>query len=523
MSLLPIAECTVCKLQTTFSVPCSNCCHTYCAGCFGMPNDSAGGRVRLFSLLSVRLCFRCKTVKQEETSEVEQEQCSSHGRHFRLFCFTCEALLCDDCFLLEGAHMRHKIDFVDAVYKERRANADRMLTNLQKLQNPDVTLCEKNLESILVAERSISEDAEAIYQQSKQNVKRIINARNLLLRERMELPAKRRKLNDDLYRKVTQLPRVEFFKKQASIHRQCDELISCIASEQFVPTQFDDIGCELVPSYKMYTCTLTDFHSSLHWSQNWVTISDIAWNISLRKDGNIFLKVEFCDDTANRETYKLLVIVPHEDIRKTIRKTYFLNGESGEETIASVALLLKENFINSNGDLVVTIGIRPTNIVTENRVLKVQTRELQDKINQLEKELSSSEIDLRCKFYIMHFNLSISKQLKKNQVAHHSSPVSDRSSRQWCLRVYPMDDTDANLRAYVVLRQGTPTRCRYFIELIHNNPNNSLRFCTEIFFERLNEGHGWHHLATREKLLSDIGYYPNQVLRFRFGVQPIDD
>ncbi|XP_055641945.1 uncharacterized protein LOC129778844 [Toxorhynchites rutilus septentrionalis] len=523
MSLILAPACTICA-KTKISISCSKCCHIYCADCFGIPNDSAGEKMRLVSLLSTRLCFRCKPVKQEENpSENDGEQCRVHGKYFRLFCLSCEEILCDDCFLSEGAHMRHKIDFVKTVYKERRAETERKFTLLQESQSHNVELYEKNLESIEAAGQSILDEIEVIYERTKQSVNQFTKGRKCVLEDQMELPAKRQKLNDTLYKLVTQSPPVEFLKEHAFVNWQCDEMMSCATPDQFAPMQFDDIGCELVPSYEMHTYTLANFNLSGYWSHN-RTISDIPWNIYLSKKDNLSISVDSNVDAANNKSYKMVVIVPHNDIRKTIQKLFILNGVSREHSIASVSLLQNEEFINSSGELILKIGIRSTNIVVENQVLRAQKQELKLKIDELENQLSSPERDINCKFYIMHYNLNFSKQSKKHQVAHHSANLLDRSNRRWCLRVYPMDvaKTNTNLKAYIVLRKGARTKCRYFIELMHDNPRNNVLLCAESFFESLNTGYGWNAFIDRKKLLSDVGYYPNGVLRFRFGVHPIN-
>lgn len=124
----------------------------------------------------------------------------------------------------------------------------------------------------------------------------------------------------------------------------------------------------------------------------------------------------------------------------------------------------------------------------------------------------------------MHFTLSLAKTPKKSPEAHHSDVLVDRQERHWCLRVYPFAQTleETNLKVFVVLRKGTRTKCRYFIELLHDDPKKNVIQCTESAFDTIDAGYGWHCFMERKRLLSDAGFYSGGVLRFRFGVQPLD-
>lgn len=138
--------------------------------------------------------------------------------------------------------MRHQIDYVDTVYKEKRAETEQKLVLLKSLQNYDTTPYEKNLEIIETAEQSILEDIEMMYAQAKRNVMLSTVERKRVLQDRVELPAKKQRINDTLHEMVEKLPPVEFFKKQSLVHQQCDEMISSIVPDKFTPLQFDDIG-----------------------------------------------------------------------------------------------------------------------------------------------------------------------------------------------------------------------------------------------------------------------------------------
>lgn len=128
------------------------------------------------------------------------------------------------------------------------------------------------------------------------------------------------------------------------------------------------------------------------------------------------------------------------------------------------------------------------------------------------------------KYCIMYFNICLMKVPKKVSEPSHSAELVDQMERQWCLRVYPFALTlqETNLKVFVVLRKGTRTKCRYFIELLHDDPAKNFMQCTESNFDTVDAGYGWHSFMERKRLLADPGFYPNSVLRFRFGVQPID-
>lgn len=124
----------------------------------------------------------------------------------------------------------------------------------------------------------------------------------------------------------------------------------------------------------------------------------------------------------------------------------------------------------------------------------------------------------------MYFSICLQKVPKKTPEPTHSPELFDQMERQWCLRVYPFALTlqESNLKVFLVLRKGTRTKCRYFIELLHDDPAKNVLQCTESTFDTIDAGYGWHTFMERKRLLADPGFYPNSVLRFRFGVQPID-
>lgn len=470
-----------------------------------------------------------ETVKVPEPIIVKRERCWIHGKDLNLFCLQCDECICGECFLGGGTHMRHQIDFVEAVYKEKRAETERKLAALdEKVRNlkQDVVQVEKNLEIVEGAEQSVLQEIEAVCEQAKQGIANLTSHRKRVLKVQAELPAKKQKLNEVLSQMVEKLPPEEFFKQQPAVEKQCDEIAQCIPVSNFQPVEFEDIGCDLIPAYDMQTCTLVNFDRvCFGWPKYFTSDSDVQWNVFLhRKGDDLFIKVFTTNETALKFPYKVLVVVPHDDLQKAIQKKFAICGESKEEILASYSALFKEGFVSASNELVVKVGVRPENVITESRFLKQQYLNLKARLAVLEKQQNTMEKQMQSKFCIMHFNAFVSKTPKKTQEAQHSAHLIDRADRHWVLRVYPFEPSiaDTNLKVFVVLRKGSRTKCRYFIELIHENPQLSVLQTTESVFESIDAGYGWHCFVERKKLLADAGFYSNGVMRFRFGVQPLE-
>uniref|UniRef100_A0A1Q3FW29 Putative e3 ubiquitin-protein ligase trim37 n=1 Tax=Culex tarsalis TaxID=7177 RepID=A0A1Q3FW29_CULTA len=589
MSLVPVPVCSGCGQVAAVSISCSTCCLLCCGTCFGLTSSDFGGEARLLSLLTIRVCSKCSEPpppksctqdlvatpeqataapasvseaapdlvpeqtpapaaaaavmdKQGEAEKVQEDQvrvpepvmvkrerCWIHGKDLKLFCLQCDECICGECFLDGGGHMRHQIDFVEAVYKEKRAETERKLAALdEKVKNlkQDVVQVEKNLEIVEGAERAVLEEIDAVCVQAKEGIAALTGQRKRVLKIQAELPAKKQKLNEVLAQMVDKLPPEEFFKQQPQVEKQCDEISQCIPVSNFQPVEFEDIGCDLVPAYEMQTCTLINFDRvCFGWPKNFTTDSGVLWNVFLhRKGDDLFIKVFTSNETAVKFPYKVLVVIPHNDLQKTIQKKFDVCGEPQEVVIASYAALFKEGFVSPSNELVIKVGVRPANIVTESRFLKQQYQAVKERLTTLEKQQNTMEKQMQSKFCIMHFNAFVSKTPKKTQEAQHSAALIDRADRHWVLRVYPFESSlsDTNLKVFVVLRKGSRTKCRYFIELIHDNPQLSVLQTTESLFESIDAGYGWHCFVDRKKLLGDAGFYPNGILRFRFGVQPIE-
>ncbi|XP_065085585.1 E3 ubiquitin-protein ligase TRIM37-like [Ochlerotatus camptorhynchus] len=551
MSLLPVPICFGCAKAAQMAISCSECLQISCGSCFGLKDDDLdSSQARFISLLTARVCPNCtaaqactsSNIKKEvevtiepepepptTVNKVKQERCWSHGKEMNLFCLTCEAIICGDCFLAGAAHMRHQIDFVETVFQEKRVETERKLARLEEtvgVLQREAKHCAINLTTIQSAERAVLDEIDAICEEAKQSVNRLTVNRKRKLETRAQFPAKKQKLAATLHKMIDQMPPAEFFQKQSEVYQQCDELIADCAPKGFYALQFEDVGCELVPPYEMQKYTLMNFDGTFAgWPQHLTTSCGTMWNAFLRKKELLCIKVSPYEAEAAKHPYKLLVQLPHpNDISKNLTKTFTIHGPPKEEEIATVEYILEQGFMRKNNELVVKVGLRPLNAITENRFFKNHCRAMKSSITDLEKQVTSSGKDINCKYCIMHFALSLAKTPKKSPEAIHSNDLVDSSERHWCLRVYPFAQTleETNLKVFVVLRKGTRTKCRYFIELLHDDPKKNVIQCTESAFDTIDAGYGWHCFMERKRLLSDTGFYSSGVLRFRFGVQPLD-
>lgn len=184
-------------------------------------------------------------VRVPEPVVVKRERCWIHGKDLKLFCLQCDECICGECFLDAGGHMRHQIDFVEAVYKEKRAETERKLAALDekvKHLKQDVVQVVKNLQIVEVAERDVLGEIEAVCEEAKEGIARLTGQRKRVLKIQAELPAKKQKLNEVLTQMVEKLPPEEFFKQQPQVEKQCDEISQCIPVSTFQPVEFEDIG-----------------------------------------------------------------------------------------------------------------------------------------------------------------------------------------------------------------------------------------------------------------------------------------
>nr|XP_019549886.2 E3 ubiquitin-protein ligase TRIM37-like [Aedes albopictus] len=558
MSLTVVPVCYGCKKSADLSLSCTDCLRIYCASCFGLQQSNEEQSVQSFlalvSLLSVRVCSRCTKPDEPELIEpessepvdikpspselalalappakVKEERCWSHGKEMNLFCLTCSMIICGDCFLNGAVHMRHQIDFLETVFREKRVETRSRLNRLEEkvgVLQREASHCETNLALIQSAEKAVLAEIDAICEEAKMSVARMTINRKRKLEARAGFPSKKKKLTAALHNMIDQMGPTEFFQQLPGVYKQCDELMVECAPKGFHTLKFEDVGCDLVPPYEMQKFTLTNFDGTFAgWPQHLNTSCDTMWNVFLRKKESLFVKVTPDEPEASKYPYKLLVQIPHPlDIRKSIMKTFTVHGAAREDEIVSIEQLKAEKFIRDNNELLVKIGLRPLNAITENRFLKSRYKTLTTTIAELEKQVTVSGKDIHCKFCIMYFSICLQKVPKKTPEPTHSPELFDQMERQWCLRVYPFALTlqETNLKVFLVLRKGTRTKCRYFIELLHDDPAKNVLQCTESTFDTIDAGYGWHTFMERKRLLADPGFYPNSVLRFRFGVQPID-
>lgn len=584
MSLLPVPVCFGCQKSASMSVSCSNCLRIYCSNCFGFqPNccdsdsveESVNKFVAVVSMLKIRICSKCTasddiqeisnskdiqetidlddptvssklddqkcTDKTQEvkpcksellinpmTSEVKQERCWYHSKDLNLFCLTCNVIICGDCFLSGADHMRHQIDFLETVFREKREEAQQKLILLEEtvedLQR-EAVLCEANLAQIQSAEKDVLAEIDAICEKSKMSVTRLTTQRKRKLEARAEFPDQKRRLTDYLHAMVEMKP-VEFFEYQPIVFKQCAELMSDCSPKRFRLQKFEDVGCELVPPYQVEMFTISNFEETFAgWPMHLNSSCDTMWSIFIRKNKSLFVKATPDEKEASKYPYKMLVQISHpKDLRKSITKTFTIHGPTKEKEIVTIDQLKNENFICYKNELAIKIGVRPLNAITENRYLKNRYKAITNTLADLEKQVTVSARDIHCKYCIMYFNMCISKVPKKTADPTHSPELFDQMERQWCLRVYPFALTlqDTNLKVFVVMRKGTRTKCRYFIELLHDDPKKNVIQCTESTFDTIDAGYGWHCFMERKRLLADPGYYSNSVLRFRFGVQSLE-
>lgn len=558
MSLVVVPVCYGCKTAANLSLSCTDCLRIYCGSCFGLQQPNEEQSVQSFSalvaLLSVRVCSNCTTNEEPEVIEpesstpvdikpnlselvvstvppveVKEERCWSHGKEMNLFCLTCNMIICGDCFLNGAIHMRHQIDFLDTVFREKRVETQLKLSRLEKrvgaLQQEAIH-CETNLALIQSAEKAVLAEIDAICEEAKMSVARMTINRKRKLEARAGFPSKKKKLTASLQKMIDQMGPSEFFQQQPAVYKQCDELMADCLPKGFQDLKFEDVGCELVPPYEMQKFTLSNFDgTSTGWPQHLNTSCDTMWNVFLRKKESLFVKVTPDEPEASKYPYKLLVQIRHPmDIRKSITKSFTVHGTAKEHEIVTIDQLKAEKFIRDNNELVVNIGLRPLNAITENRFLKNRYKTLTTTIAEMEKQLTVSGKDIDCKYCIMYFSIYLSKVPKKDPKPIHSPELTDQMERQWCLRVYPfaLTQQENNLKLFMVLRKGTRSKCRYFIELLHDDPAKNVIQCTESSFDTVDAGYGWHSFMERKQLLADPGFYPKSVLRFRFGVQPID-
>ncbi|XP_058812168.1 E3 ubiquitin-protein ligase TRIM37-like [Topomyia yanbarensis] len=439
-------------------------------------------------------------------SRTKQVLCELHEQELKLFCLSCAKLICADCFLVDGAHMRHMIDYVPKVYDEKQMKLQEKFViledHVQRLQQ-DVAKSEQNLKFIHDAEQTVIQEIEALCLKAKLSVSRLTAKRKQTLQMYAEVATNMQTLNKIIQEKAKHLRMEEFIEQERSVHQQCDEFIAGCVEHRFSPAQFEDIGCDLLPPYEMRTYTLRNFDKTTDWHFRMRLSCDILWNVSLSKTNDFSVLGIPSDNEMNNFSFKLLVVIVHDDMRKTIQKSFLLDGDLKEEKIATVSLLTSEGFVNKDNELVVKIGLRPQNVLVENQILK-------------------SLNAVQSKFCVTYFNLELSAATNKKS---DSTLLVDRANRNWCLRVLPfkLSAPNSKLGLFIILLTQTAAKCLFFIELMHDDPKKNVRRCGVSTFEQIDSAFGYKDFLDRTILINEPGFYTNGVMRLRFGVQPLDN
>ncbi|XP_062551722.1 uncharacterized protein LOC134216983 isoform X2 [Armigeres subalbatus] len=511
MSLRPVPICVNCSRSTEVSISCTTCWQICCATCFNVtPTDN---------------CVAIKSEPEDQLSVAETARvvCPFHSRDCKLFCTNCNVTICGLCIDEGQPHELHHIDNFSIIYREKMSQMESKLLQAQKsveALGERTAICQWNLELLEKEEAVVLREIDIVAESSKLKVTRQTSIRKERLQTQLRYPAEKLRVISHTLERVRTLPANDFMKNLSELDQLCSTLVTSTHPDNTPLEVVDDIECDLVPAYRFGRYTTTAFfqEGSTNHTFSLITSRGTAWTINLLRSDKVQVVLSPNDPELLKFPHKLIVIIPHMDSVKEIRETFELKQNNTAFDVAPVSKLVELGF---NDDLVIRIGIRPLNVVIENQLLNYQYQQLQIKKTSVDTSLLGKELKLAAilnkpdyNHLVMHYTMH-RKQLKKYW-DNSSFHLIDGEGRSWCLHLSPEND----IGAYVQLRRGPGTHCTYFIELKHEDPKQSIIMRSSVTYIETDAEEGWNCFIGWKQLVCDKGFFPDGILRFRFGVRP---
>nr|XP_029715090.1 uncharacterized protein LOC115258801 [Aedes albopictus] len=556
MSLKAVPVCTNCRRSSEVSISCSKCFQICCATCFNKRNDIFNVSAMDINDAESRPCPKCTdsgnggsgspancstAIKREPvqdespttttTETATRGLCKLHRKDCKLYCTQCNEAICGLCIDEGQPHELHHIDNYSIVYREKVEEMNRKLDQANKQLESlggSGAIYGWNLKMLEKEEAAVLKEIAAVSESSKLKVTRLTSIRKERLRAQLQFPVEHGKLVTEARATVKNSTVDEFMKNLQKMDQLCTNLASAPSKHSGVCLETaDDIECELVPAYKFGLCTSVGLFRAGN-SENKYTLTapyDVAWLVTLLKSDKLQIMISPSDPEFLKFPHKLVVIISHPSSQEEIRETFDQKDNVQTFDIVQVSRLVQQGYQKNNSeDLVVKVGIRPVNATVEKQLLAYRYQQEKAKKSSAELSLASAELKLsaitgktdynhHCMYFVQKMN-KFSKGWDKS-----SLHIVDDSGRQWRLNVYPNNE----IGVYIELCKGAPTKISYFVELKHKEPTKTLvGSCLSLSANaNVHEDLGWECFIKWNALMKDDGFYPDGILRFRFGVRPL--
>lgn len=514
-------NCDSCGLLSSVPISCSGCYDYFCGECIDM---------------KLRKCPRCiKEVAKKPPG------CEAHGKELIFFCLTCEKETCGDCILNTTDHKRHTFDRLDEVYQEKISVTNDKLKQLQQqideIEKSSV-LARNNLALIENTEEALMSELNLLLDAAKNEISETVDEKRLQLKERIDLPTKRKALLGQLEDKIKSLSQSNFIKQQDELNGECDKLREQCKEYSTDLIDYYDIGCELIPDTKLETFMVENFNKTDETVN--VTFDDSTgdtWRLSIVKGNTLILTVSPDENVSiiTSHQFKVVTEICHSDISKSLRKRFVIQRKMSQFELGNVEQLSAGGFL-SNATLVLRIAIQPLNVVEACDHYKqkavLQTKSIDSYktlLTSAQEACENMKNDLSCLknfsvgYYSMDFSV-IQKQQKNSFVSPH---IVDFNGNEWKMEI-KFDRDEQNkiffsaymFPARIITASENSRRCTYFIELMHAKPDEIIRGYAEHLFEINGLGRGWKGFVERMRVLNDVGFLRNGKIWFRYGVRP---
>ncbi|XP_058824262.1 uncharacterized protein LOC131684972 [Topomyia yanbarensis] len=543
-------DCYIC--QEPLSQSCGQCLHLFCYTCFGCicPNcdleqsneeqvgidaqdaecEPSGSGVEVFvqeeSPDIAPPAEKKPKLSQKDGGSEYNEYCSKHiKRALKLYCLTCEQLVCSECLVSGRDHKRHTIDSVSEVYREK------FQTTKEKLENTEIYIQEirqANADKqqiqyrVMKIEQEMLKRLDSISQQAKQEIVSSARQQKQLLVRNSRIPSRKNRALDHLCEKIYTMSQGSFIEEQAKIHQQLDELMNKpLSYYQAAQGDYYDIRCKLLPRIRLVTTSVQIFDHQCSERDALlmpkIPISDYngnKWELVFNKDE--ILSVQIITKECNQSgSFLAVIVLLNDDPLKVYQVQLTIPNPASADLLPVIELfktskLQSDEYVCPEGRLKLRCGIGPADPTTERIYNKTLIDRQRNEIVSLKKTIRQLSQFVIGTFVVSH--LQAIEQSKP--VCYLSQKIYDWNMTEWRLNV---NSADGFVGAFIHKCNGPKGKYEYFIELLHATQfEQSHKISTVHEFE---QGlHGQSKFLPQVKLAA---YMRDGFLRFRYGVRAV--
>ncbi|XP_062564945.1 uncharacterized protein LOC134227455 isoform X2 [Armigeres subalbatus] len=293
-------------------------------------------------------------------------------------------------------------------------------------------------------------------------------------------------------------------------------------------------------------CNIRDPTTSIVLSKQYTDTVGSRWRLNVYPKGNntngryLSTYVELCDGVAGR--YQYIVELLHTDSDRQLKfqsEDHFRVGEiRGYQKFIRVKRVLEEGYLNDDGSIYIRLSIRPATLalrcqyqeeyqtLKEEKILFQFNSQLSQhltKIRTLREDNSSLQSIAYPEYNSNIFVMRNFSSLRQNNEDICSDNSYDDLGCCWRLIVFPNGDKDGQdewLSVYLRLLEGIPGSYEYCVELLHNDPNKTVKMEGTQKFE-IQERFGWSKFARLDMVCAN-GFINEEhdSLYFRFSLRP---